>query len=179
MKTVVITPAAAEPITLEEAKEQLRIESGFTDDDSYILSLVSAARDRCESYCNQFFTVQGIAYLYDGPVPLIIQLPYPNLTVTALKYTDTNNEDQTIDPSDYVVNELDQTIKVNATVTAISYRIEATTAAPEAFESVKHAIKIILTDLYELRTETAVGVSLADNPAVKALLYPYRKGLSI
>lgn len=179
MKTVVITPAATEPVTLEEAKEQLRIESGFTDDDSYINSLVSAARDRCESYCNQFFTAQGIAYLYDGPVPTVIQLPYPNLTVTALKYTDTENADQTIDPSDYVVNPLDQTILVQTTVTAVSYRIEATTAAPAAFEGVTHAIKIILTDLYDLRTETVVGSSIAMNPAVKALLYPYRLELSI
>ena len=178
-RTVVITPAAAEPVTLAQAKEQLRIESGFTDDDDYILSLVSAARDRCESYCNQFFTVQGIAYLYDGPVPTIIELPYPNLTVTALKYTDTSNTDQTIDPSDYIVNELNQTILVNTAVSAVSYRIEATTAAPAALDGVEHAIKLILTDLYEFRTETAVGVSLNENPAVKALLYPYRLELSI
>lgn len=179
MRTVVITPAATEPVTLAQAKEQLRIESGFTDDDDYILSLVSAARDRCESYCNQFFTVQGIAYLYDGPMPLVIELPYPNLTVTALKYTDSTNTDQTIDPSDYVVNELNQTILVNTTVEAVSYRIEATTAAPVEFEGVEHAIKIILTDLYELRTESVIGSSLSLNPAVKALLYPYRLELSI
>ncbi len=179
MKTVVITPATTEPVTLEEAKEQLRIEASFTNDDDYILSLVSAARDRCESYCNQFFTVQGIAYLYNGLVPAVIELPYPNLTVTALKYTDTDNVDQTIDPSDYVVNELNQTILVNIDVVSVSYRIEATTAAPAALEGVEHAIKLILTDLYELRTETAVGVTLNENPAVKALLYPYRLELSI
>lgn len=179
MKTVVITPASSEPVSLAEAKEQLRIEAAFTDDDSYIESLVSAARDRCESYCNQFFTVQGIAYLYGGQMPSVIQLPYPNLTVTALKYTDSENAVQTIDPSDYVVNELDQTILLQTTVSSVSYQIEANTAPPAALESVKHAIKIILTDLYELRTETAVGVSLNENPAVKALLYPYRLELGV
>ena len=72
MRTLIITPPTTEPVTLEEAKEQLRIEAGFTADDDYINALISAARDRCESYCNQFFTAQDIAYLYDGPMPICI-----------------------------------------------------------------------------------------------------------
>lgn len=179
MRTVIITPPATEPVTLAEAKEQLRIESGFTVDDDYINALISAARDRCESYCNQFFTVQDIAYLYDGPMPTLIELPYPNLTVTALKYTDTDNVQQTIAPADYTVNALDQAILVSVSVSALSYQVEATTSAPAAFDGVNHAIKIIVTDLYELRAESVIGVSIAENPALKSLLYPYRLELGV
>lgn len=179
MKTVVITPATVEPVSLDEAKAQLRIESAFTDDDDYINFLISAARDRCESYCNQFFTVQGIAYLYDGPMPLVIELPYPNLTVTALKYTDADNLDQTVDPSGYTVNALNQTILLSTPVEAVNYRVEATTAAPAVFDGVTHAIKMIVADLYDLRTESVIGVSIADNPALKSLLYPYRLELGL
>ena len=179
MRTLIITPPTTEPVTLEEAKEQLRIEAGFTADDDYINALISAARDRCESYCNQFFTAQDIAYLYDGPMPILIELPYPNLTVTALKYTDTDNVQQTIAPADYTVNELDQTILVNVSVSALAYQIEATTSAPAAFDGVEHAIKMIVTDLYELRAESVLGDSIAENPAFKVLLYPYRLELGV
>jgi len=54
-KTIVTVPASFEPVTLAEAKAQLRIEDGFTLDDDYIQGLISAARDRVEQYCNRFF----------------------------------------------------------------------------------------------------------------------------
>ena len=36
MKTIIATPATTEPVTLSEAKAQLRIDDAFTVDDSYI-----------------------------------------------------------------------------------------------------------------------------------------------
>lgn len=179
MKTIILTAPTVEPITLDEAKAQLRIESGFTDDDDYINALISVARDRCESYCNQFFAAQDIGIAYQGSVPLIIELPYPNLTVTAVTYTGSDNAQQTIAPGEFVLDLINQTITLNDSYSAINYQVLATTAAPVQIVGVQHAIKMIVTDLYELRTETVVGASLADNPAIKALLYPYRLGLGI
>ena len=179
MKTIVLVPPTTEPVTLLEAKEQLRIEPAFTEDDSYITSLISVARDRCENYCNQFFTAQDIKMLAQGSIPLVIELPYEDLTVTSVTYTDFDNVLQTASPSSYTADEVNQTITFNTSFNAKNYQILATTSAPVQIVGIQQAIKMIVTDLYELRTETVVGASLADNPAVKALLYPYRESLGI
>lgn len=179
MRTVIITAPTVELITLDEAKAQLRVELGFVEDDDYINALISVARDRCENYCNQFFAVQTIGILYQGSVPALASLPYPNLTVTEITYTDGDNISQTVPTSEYIVDPVNQTVTFLNTYSAINYQVVATTAQPVQIVGVQHAIKLILTDLYELRTETVVGVSLADNPAVKALLYPYRLSLGV
>ncbi|GAG20059.1 unnamed protein product, partial [marine sediment metagenome] len=45
--------------------------------------------------------------------------------------------------------------------------------------AVKQSILMVLTDLYELRTEAVVGVSVAVNPAVDNLMQPYRVNMGI
>jgi len=179
MKTVVVTAPVSEPVTLAEAKAQLRIEDSFTLDDDYISALISAARDRCESYCNQFFTEKGIEIIMKGSASGTVFLPYPNLTITSITYVDEDNATQTIAPGDCFYNTDTQELVFLVDTNAQSFNVAATTAAPVELEGVKASIKMIVTDLYELRTETAVGVSLADNPAVKAMLYPYRLELGV
>lgn len=179
MKTIIVTPTATEPVTLSEAKAQLRIEDGFTLDDDYIDALISAARDRVESYCSQYFSSPSIQVLYEGQYPVVLDLPYPNMTVTSIEYTDVDKLLTPINPTSYTVDALNQKVYFDTVNPSINYRIDADMSPPAALDSVKQAILIIVTDLYELRTETAVGVSLADNPAVKALLYLYRIGLGI
>ena len=179
MKTIIVTPPTVEPVTLAEAKAQLRIEDGFTLDDDYISALISAARDRCESYCNQFFAAQDIAVIFDSNPSGIAYIPYAGLTVTSVTYVDENDTTQTIGPADYFFNENTQVLAFKQVFYGSSFKVFATVTPPAAIPGVQHAIKMIVTDLYELRTETAVGVSLADNPAVKALLYPYRLELGV
>lgn len=179
MKTIVLVAPTAEPVTLAEAKEQLRIEASFTEDDDYITALISVARDRCESYCNQYFTEQGIQILYSGSITTVVPLPYPGLTVTSVTYTDSDGAQQTVNAIDYIVDSVNQTITFTNTFDSLNYQVQATTSAPVQIVGVQQSIKIILTDLYELRTETVIGVSIAENPAVKVMLYPYRESLGI
>jgi hypothetical protein len=102
------------------------------------------------------------------------------MTVSALTYTDSDNASQTLDSANYVVDSDNQTITITDNLpSTINYQVVAAVTAPAAIDGVEQAIKIIVTDLYELRTETAIGVSLAENPALKALLYPYRESLSV
>jgi uncharacterized phiE125 gp8 family phage protein len=179
MKTVIVSAPVSEPITLSEAKEQLRIEDSFTEDDSYISALISVARDRCENYCNEFFTAQDIKILYQGTIPTIVNLPYAGLTVTSVTYTDSDNAQQAVSPASYIVDSTNQTITFTDSFNAINYQILATTSAPAQIVGVQQAIKIIITDMYELRTESVVGVSIAKNPALETILYPYRENLGI
>mgnify|MGYP001557215782 CR=1 FL=1 len=178
-KTIVTIPATVEPVTLAEAKAQLRLEDSFTLDDAFINDLISAARDRVESYCNRFFTEQSILISWDEPFPVgEIDLPYPDLAaVTSVQYV-ADNTLNTVDPADYYVDLVRQ--KITGTFpTADNYRVSATTSAPTELSGVKQAILMIVTDLYELRTESVVASSVTNNPAVKAQLYPYRVNLGI
>ena len=181
IETIVRVAATVEPVTLAEAKAQLRIEDDFLLDDTYINSLISMARDRAEKYCNRFFTGQQITILYDGATPLLIELHYPDLSsVESVQYTDSDLALQTITATDYVVDLDRRRITfVNSPIVGIDYRVNATTDAPIDFEGAKIAMLMMIADMYEMRTESVVGMSINDNPAVLAALYPYRVNLSV
>ena len=167
MKKIILTAPSVEPITLDEAKAQLRIELDFTFDDDYLNSLISVARDRCQNYCNQFFTVQDIALV---GIAVSQILPYPNLTITSV-------EVDGVTTTEFTYDEDTQLFLLN--VTGDKLKIFATTGAPAEFAGVEQGIKMIVTDMYEIRAESVVGVSVTENPALKALLYPYRLSLGV
>ncbi len=175
-KTITITAPTVEPITLAEAKNQLRIEPAITVDDDYITALISVARDRAENYCNRYFTEQKVGIVYMGAFPAsVLTLPFPDLaSVDAVTYTDTNNQTQTL--TGFTFNSDTQQLVANGAFPtgAVNFKVVVTTGAPADFPGAKLAMQMILTDLYELRTESVLGVSVAVNPAVDLHLHQYR-----
>jgi uncharacterized phiE125 gp8 family phage protein len=88
MKTTLVTPPANLPITLAEAKDHLRIESTFTNDNAYIRSLIFVAMDQVESVLRRKLITQTWKAFYDC-WPTKWELPYGQLqSVTHVKYTD-------------------------------------------------------------------------------------------
>lgn len=76
MFTRVIEPPALEPVTLEEAKNFLRVD--VNDDDSLIEMLIKAARKKAENYTGRAFITQTIEYGVSFiPYGHIIYLYYP------------------------------------------------------------------------------------------------------
>jgi len=57
MAVKLITPPAAEPMTVLEAKAHLRVD--FPDDDDYIAALITAARDYAEGFTRRAFLTQS------------------------------------------------------------------------------------------------------------------------
>jgi len=145
--------------------------------------LISASRDKAERYCNRYFTEQTVKIVYEGPFnPEKICLPFPDLaSVESIKYIDSSNAVQTIDDSDYDFLADEQVIYPFGTfpADAKSYTVEVVTSAPNEFKSVKIAILMILTDMYETRTESVIGSTLSNNPVVENMLYAYRVGLGV
>jgi len=186
-ETITLTAPITEPVTLDEAKAQLRLTSGFTADDDYITSLISVARDRSEQFCNRFFTIQSVKIVYFDSLPYYsgiagaIELPYSNLTsVDEVSYTDTVGDTVVIDSADYIFNaDTKKLYPVTVWPIAVDFNVTVTTAAPAEFNGAKHAMLMLLTDMYELRTETVIGASVADNPAVNTLLAQYRENMGI
>jgi hypothetical protein len=74
MPSVLITPPAAEPVTLAEAKLHLRVETGFTDDDALITAMITAARARAETVTRRAFVSQVWKLVLD-------QFPAPGVNV--------------------------------------------------------------------------------------------------
>lgn len=180
-KTIVETAATSEPLSMNEVRHQLRLSAG--DDDDHAEWLLSVARDKAEKYCNRFFTEQTVKIVFEGGMDSTkIDLPYPDLdSVASITYVDQDNARQTISSGDYTFLSDEQVIYSNSAfpTDAKSYTVTVNTAAPEEMGAAKAAIAMILTDLYELRTESVVGFSVATNPAVSNFLWPYRVNLGV
>jgi uncharacterized phiE125 gp8 family phage protein len=121
-----ITPPAAEPVTLDVAKLHLRID--FDDEDALISGLISAAREYCEQVIqraiyNQTYVLSLDQFNYGdwrSTIPMerrnplrfsalwesmALRLPMPRLvSVTSITYLDTTGTLQTLDPSTYNVD---------------------------------------------------------------------------
>lgn len=104
MPVRVVTPPSLEPISVEEAKEHLRID-GF-DEDSYIDSLIVTAREWAEKCQRRALITQTLRYSCDAfPTGREIELPRPSLqSVTSIAYKDKDGNVHTLDPATYAVD---------------------------------------------------------------------------
>ncbi len=90
------TPPAAEPVSVSEAKAHLRVD--ISDDDSYIGTLITAAREWCEQYLDRTLINTQWTMRLDS-FPYEIELPRPPIatsgTTTAVSLTYTLGDDST------------------------------------------------------------------------------------
>lgn len=97
MRLVVITAPAAEPLSLADAKAELKID--FTDDDTLITAKIKEARAWAETYTRRALITRIVEYgldeFPDGSSPLI--LPLGKATkIEHIKYRDENGVLQTL-----------------------------------------------------------------------------------
>jgi len=177
----VSTAPTIEPVTLTEAKLHLRIDG--TDDDDLITSLIKVAREWCEGFQNRAFIEQSITARLDA-FSNTIALPRPPLiSVTTIKYYDTAGDQQTLSDSYYDVDTTSEpgliTLAYNQSWPAVRdihhcieiiYKAGYGATAATVPESVKAAIKLLVSHLYEHR-EAMSEIALKEVPmAVKSLL---------
>jgi uncharacterized phiE125 gp8 family phage protein len=99
-----VTAATVEPITLEEAKLFLRVDTDA--DDTLITALIPAAREYAEHYTQAAFASVVYELALDAFPVDCIDLPNGRIvTVTSIKYTDEAGAEQTLSSGAYALSD--------------------------------------------------------------------------
>lgn len=104
MALVLSAGPSSEPVTTTEAKTWLRVD--HSNDDTLIGNLCKAARLVVQKYLRQAIGQQTWIYTLDAfPATREIEIPMPPLvSVTSVKYYDVDDELQTLNSGDYIVD---------------------------------------------------------------------------
>jgi len=183
-----VMPPAETPVSLDEVKAHLKVE--HTDDDTYLRALIQVVTDHLDGYSGilgrALVTQTWRMDLRRFPGDRELRLPLlPVQAISAINYWDALNADQTLATSAYSlhINSFGPVIlfsggalwpglynradAVRVTFVA-GYGDAAAVPAP-----IKHAMLLMIGDLYANRGEKIRGDSVAE-PAIDALLAPYR-----
>lgn len=178
MSSKLITSPVTEPVSLSEAKTHLRVTA--SDEDAYILSLTTTAREVCEAKTGQAMATQTWRLTLDS-FPSAIELPItPVQSVTHVKYLDTSNNLQTLNPANYTLDNAsdyksawvvpgygydwpDTYDVINAV--QVDY-VAGFTAAPQAY---KHWMLTVIAHFYRNR-ESATELNLQPLTQLDSLL---------
>lgn len=195
----ITVPATVEPITLAEARKHLRIEPFGSPlehpDDSYILTLITIAREFCEQYLERALAVQTIQMALDDFPSQSIPTPLsPTSSITSIIYFDTDNNQQTVATTVYGLDDYSEpnwiVLKAGqrwplTNQSANNVKIVMTVGyAPANVPSpIKSAMLLIIGNFYENRQQDVLGntrISFNSLPlGVYNLLQPYRLGLGL
>lgn len=184
---VIMTEPTEEPITLDEAKAHLYLDT--EDDDALVLTLIKAAREYAETMTRQAMITQTWKYyLEEWPEnKSYIELPLPPLqSVSSITYEDYNG---TVTTWSNTLYEVDTFSKPGRVVLAYGESWPTATlnvsnpicitfvcgyGTPDDIpENLKAAMKIDLADLYEER-ESYTDKPVNHIPILERLYTPYR-----
>lgn len=184
------TPSVLKLVTLAEAKTHLRVD--FSNDDNYINDLIDLAQELIEEYCNVAIYEQVLVQQCDtwdetfnllrGPI-----IHVDSLTVSSIKYFDTNNVQQTWDSSNYDVDKNSRPPRIYPSDNTVDdfpdladriFPIEITYKAGLLNSQtsltpkiLKQACYLLIGQFYENRQPVIVGRSVSQIPmTVKFLL---------
>ncbi len=103
MNKKLITPPVTTPITLSEAKAQLRLEAAFTADDNYIISLIGVATAYAESYCNRRLITQTWEKSFESWADVELILFGQLQEIVQIIWLDEDGLSDTLSTDDYIV----------------------------------------------------------------------------
>jgi uncharacterized phiE125 gp8 family phage protein len=190
-----LTQPTVEPVTLAEAKGHLRVDA--STDDTYIASLIKAAREWCEEYLDRSLVYTQWQVKTDF-FPVEFEVPRPPIatagtfTAVTLTYESTDGTTKTVAGPDYRVDR-DSTPAVVRNVyngtwpsdyladaNAVTLTFWAGYGADGAAvpQVIKHAMLMLVAHMYEHRLSVLAGtISKEIEFGVKSLLDSARWGL--
>lgn len=177
----VTTAPASEPITTAEAKTHLRVD--VSAEDTYIDTLVTAARSWCEKYTNRALITQTVTETFDtfpATGESLILTVGKVASVTTVKYW-ADGAQSTWTNTNYIVDPVGEQARISEaldiTWPEIDDRVNAVeviyvvgTASGSVPAPIKHAILLLVGSMYENREDTVRKVP----GVIEFLLNPYR-----
>lgn len=183
LRPILVTPAAASPITLADLKDQVRVD--HSDEDDFLQGLIDAATSYLDGYAGilgRCLVTQTWAQSFDGfPDGDTIRLPFPDVASVSVTYRDEADASQTLSSATYrlatdaggAVLVLDDDAAWPATTArpdAVTVQMVAGYGNAAAVPMIlRHAIKTLAAAMYEGREGQVTG-----SPAFDAFIAPYR-----
>ena len=186
METVLKTGPVVEPISLDEVKRHVRICIDDSDQDDYLQDLIVVAREQVEVITwRKLGSQTWYGYLDDWPSTSYIELPFGSLiSVTAIKYTDVDGDESTWSSAEYIVGTDYQKGRVtladgytwpsDVLYPSNAVEIEFVCGLVTIPSQVKHAMKMIISELFENREITIIGTIFREMETVNNLLSNFR-----
>jgi uncharacterized phiE125 gp8 family phage protein len=182
--SVLLTPPAVEPLSLDEAKQFLRVEHG--DDDTLIEALIAGSRIHVEAQTRRALIAQTWRLVRDawprsGVIPV---LPAPLRALLAARVYLDGNTAQTVATEDFGIDRVSQpgVLIVPAGMPAparasggieIDVELGYGDAPSDVPEPLRQAIRLLVAYWYENRS-LPVARGAAPPADISALLAPYR-----
>lgn len=154
-----ITPPAAEPVTLTEAKAHLRVD--HSADDVLISSMIEASRVYCEQFTARAFVTQTWEMVIDQFPPNDLMIPLPPLqSVTSIKYDDGGGVEQTLGATEYEVD----------TVSQPGWIVPVTTGWPSSIWQGINSVRIRFVAGYDPGTDSPIDLAANVPQSLKAAI---------
>lgn len=193
MADKIITSATFEPISVADAGEYLRVDD-LVADTALLGSLITASRQAVEQFLNRYIAEQTVETAYNGFSAELV-LSSPVISVTSVKYLDSNGTEQTLATNQYLVDTYSEPAAItpayNVTYPAtypvpnsvkVRYVVGFTSGgSPDTNplpKPIRHAMMLIIGDLYANR-EGQSDKAYQINPTVQNLLFPYRLEMGV
>ncbi|MBA7465170.1 hypothetical protein ES707_00332 [subsurface metagenome] len=187
MRLKLKTVPAVEPITLDEAKLHLKVDTA--DDNALISALITTARQLAERETKRAFITQTWEMFLDYAPPEI-EVPKPPLQATGLsiKVIDEAGSEAIVDPTTYDIDDSENSpgrVKLRSGCTWPSHRGFASfiiefkagygDAATDVPEALQQALFVLIGHMYENRGgEGAVKARVHALDEAKILLAPFK-----
>ncbi|WOF43775.1 head-tail connector protein [Sphingopyxis indica] len=186
--TIVTVAPVGEPLTLEAAKRQLRIEPEDVDQDAHIGTLIAAARQKVENELGiPILRQTRQTHLFSFPCGAIWLGGGEAIDVQSIKYYDAAGVQQTMLTTDYVVDAVSRPATVmpapsrawpSTLCRAGSVQVEwqgGWATAADVPADLVHAMKLLVAHWDQNREAVNVGaVSAEVEQTFTALIDPYR-----
>ena len=175
-RSLKVNTAAVNPLfTTAQAKEFLKVD--VTADDTIIDNLIAAATESCQIYTNQYFIDTVVTQYSDNWAEFYTLYKSPVSAITHVKYYDSDDSQQTLASSNYILDGTSKPARIGISVTGslpnladrinaveVKYTVGYGNASTDVPEGIKQAVLLTIGNWYENRQSVITGRTATELP---------------